>query len=101
MYLDKAKEKFKAMLFELNQMEKLTPVTCEKIQRLEQFFGFKIPQSYRDFLEWMGEDGGDFMATESFWIGQVQTNQEEAAYLLKSGQCSDLLPSDAIIFYMH
>ena len=101
MYLDKAKERFQAMLFELNQVEKVTPVTHEKIQRLENFFGFKIPQAYREFLEWMGEDGGDFMATESFWIGQIQTNQEEALYLLNSGECSDLLPSDAIIFYMH
>ena len=101
MYLDKAKERFQAMLFELNQVEKVTPVTHEKIQRLENFFGFKIPQAYREFLEWMGEDGDDFMATESFWIGQIQTNQEEALYLLNSGECSDLLPSDAIIFYMH
>jgi SMI1 / KNR4 family (SUKH-1) len=99
MYLDEAKEKEEA----LHQIgiAKFTPCTEEQLVRLEGWYGYPLPQSYREFLLWMGSWGGGLLVGSDCFYGDLKDIQECAREILKENNFPGVLPDDAFVFWMH
>jgi len=81
--------------------QSLKGCSSKEISIIEQHFGCKLPQSYKDFLTIAGKSAGKlFQGTEIFFPNVLQL-QLDAEELLDELGLVQLLPCDAKVFCMH
>lgn len=99
MHLDKAK----ARVEELKLLEpgEISPCTEAEVKALEKQLNVRLPGAYREFLLWMGKDGGKLFRGTDCWYELLPKLQSWARELLAENGLSDLLPTDAFVFLMH
>ena len=99
MYLDKAKARFA----ELKPLERagVTACTEQEVAALEQQLNVRLPGAYREFLLWMGKDGGDLLRGTDCSYEIIPKLEPWAVELLAENGLSHLLPGDAFVFLMH
>jgi len=100
MYLDEVK----ALFAEINAQAHLTdwviPCTENEVSALEQKLGLVLPQTYIEFLLWMGHGAGSFLQGESVFYQDLPLDEEARQLLVEDGIAIPL-PEDAFVFYMH
>jgi hypothetical protein len=101
MYLNKAKERYE-FLQRLDSERYQSPVSCssEHILSLQKSLGLKLPDAYVEFLSWAGESL-DVFRGHMYQCGFVEfSNKESALDIMKDYNSSEVLPDDAIIFFV-
>lgn len=99
MYLEEAKRRFEE-LFRLEENH-LVPCTIEDVEKLEQEFGYRLPEAYREFLLWMGHSGDNILCGSQFFYADLKNLQTAAPRLLKENNFPSDLPKGAFVFFMH
>lgn len=101
MYLDKAKERFQALLARRGGFNNVRPCTNDEVQSLERSLGIKLPKAYQEFLLWMGRGGG-FLGGEEFdWMRVRDDNRRKAIEIMEFCNYPNPLSDDAIIFLVY
>src|SRR5207248_219520 len=103
MYLDAVKTRLEKLQqrFPFVDPEKIVPCTEEEVRKLEQQVGLKLPQAYREFLLWMGHNGGGLLQGSDCFYQHLPRIQKGAVELLEEDGFPDPLPADAFVFLMH
>jgi hypothetical protein len=98
MYLDKAKQKFSDFCRETHSYYPLEGCTEIDIKKWEEALKCRFPDSYKEFLEWMGKDSGGFMDFYFFRLSRLSQNEADALELMQEDGYEENLPEDAIVF---
>lgn len=79
------------------------PVGCsqEEINALEKHFGYRLPEAYRQYLEWMGRDFSGIFVGSDWFITDVLDNTELLPQLLKENNIDYQLPEHYLVFFSH
>jgi hypothetical protein len=99
MYLTKAKKR--AEDFYLLTGRRPYPCTIEEVESLEQWSGHRFPEAYREFLLWMGHNGGGLLEGSDCFYHHLKVLPSYAQELLEEDQFVGNLPDKAFIFFMH
>ena len=99
MYLARAKARAED-LFRLKGGQP-TPCTIEEVDELERWIGHRFPEAYREFLLWMGCDGGFFLQGSDCFYRHLRDLPSFAQELLEEDQFADKIPESTFIFFMH
>lgn len=92
-------EKIKARYTELGKYFG-TPIPCQpaEVAELEQKFTQELPAAYREFLLWMGKDGGGLLGSAQIYYPDVLDLQAEAIEILQGSAATVSLPEDGFVF---
>jgi hypothetical protein len=96
-YLDQVKA-----LYQQQGRRQPHPCTQGEVVRLENQLGFSLPDAFREFLLWgghwaeLGMEGSDFFYSEIYSL-----TRRIALELLRFHSEPELLPEDAVVFWMH
>jgi hypothetical protein len=71
------------------------------INRIETFFGVNLPLAYKEFLHFMGKDGGAFMKGTSAFYDEIFSLREGLIDLLEDSDDSKKLPDNTFVFWSH
>ena len=80
---------------------RVIPCLQEEIQALEVTLDMNLPAAYREFLSWMGKDGGPIMRGSQCLYKYIPDIQGWARELLVEDHCPKSLPTDAFVIWMH
>jgi hypothetical protein len=85
------------------KLKMATPNGCadSDIKSFEKNIGLRIPASYFEFLNWMGNGAGQFLEGSACLFQHVPRLRQDAADLLHDNKFPVKLPDDAIIVWMH
>ncbi len=99
MYLKQVKARFRSL--ERIRHQDVKPCTEEEVHELEKALGFSVPAAYKEFLLWMGYGARTFMRGSdwSYWF--ILRIQQGAVELLEENGNPEVLPEDALVFFMH
>ena len=93
-YLSDLKAKFQE--YGLRDVSKITSCSERDISSLEERFSIKLPKAYREFLLWMGRDGGLFLQKQYRY--EVLPIINAGVYeILARKQSGFFLPRDAFV----
>lgn len=98
MFLREAKAKFNTYP---SYLKNVKPCTIDEVYALEQILNCKIPESYREFLLWMGHSGGGFLQGTDIFYKDILNLQVWARELLVENNFPQELPSGSLVFMMH
>ena len=101
MYLDDVKQLFDAMNARTHVADTVIPCTQEQIAQLERQYQLTLPAAYREFLLWMGQGAGGFLAGDACFYEALTQLRDDALELLAENGVSGGLPDDAFVFSMH
>lgn len=93
MYLQKAKTLLKDL--------KTVGCTIEEVQELEKVLNVFLPDSYKEFLLWMGKDSGGFLQGSDFLYPQIVNLQNWANELLTEKNIEVENSFLYFVFFMH
>lgn len=99
MYLDQLKTQFETLQMVPPQL--VVPCTEDEVHQLEQTLGLRLPLAYREFLLWMGHYAGGYLAGYDWRFEALFHLKEWALELLEENQSTEILPEDAIVFFMN
>ena len=99
LYLDKAKARLEEL--KLLAHDEVSPCTEEEVAALEKQLNIHLPGAYREFLLWMGRDGGNLLVGTDYSYEILPKLKSWAMELLSEKNLSHLLPDDAFVFLMH
>jgi SMI1-KNR4 cell-wall len=102
MIMKKIQEIFEALIFQ-GHIARSTLIGCgaDELLIIENFFGYPLPQSYRDFLSIAGKGAGKLFQGTDIFYPRVLDLKSEAKELLLEVKLENLLPDDAMVFCMH
>lgn len=99
MYLDVVKVRVEQ--FNLVSQPQCRPCTPAEVSTLERWVHCSLPEAYKEFLLWLGQnDGGLFAGSERLYY-HLTTIQEGAIDLLEENGFPEPFPPDAFVFFMH
>ena len=75
--------------------------SVEDIAELERVLGFKLPQTYKEFLEWMGRDYLGVLCGTDWFVDQVPNNNLALPELLHENRVHIQLPEQFVCFLTH
>ena len=80
-----------------------TPVGCSRseVAALEAELGGRLPEAYREYLEWMGRDYGGIFEGSSCFIDHVFENTAGLPQLLTENSVDWQLPEKYLAWFMH
>lgn len=96
-FLDKLKKKVAVTVPSVP----VTGCSLEEIQLLEAQLGFQVPLAYKEFLLWMGKDGGPLLRGSDCFYEDIANIQKWSVELLQENSMPFSLPEDAFVFFMH
>ncbi|MDC0833194.1 hypothetical protein CKA32_006050 [Geitlerinema sp. FC II] len=99
MYLDKFHQRFSEIGYLI--LKQIVPCTLKEVRSLENQLGFKLPEAYREFLQWGGHNAGRIMQDFDFSIECLIDIQEDAKYFLEEDESDLELPANAFVFLSH
>jgi len=85
----------------LAQPGALTGCTVAEIELLEDGFSLALPPCYRDFLELMGRDAGEFLVGSDYSFPKLLAFGKDAERLLRDSAVDYALPATAFVFLFH
>jgi hypothetical protein len=79
------------------------PIGCsqDEINELEKYFGYFLPEAYRQYLEWMGRDFKGVFVGSDWFITNVLDNTELLPKLLAENKIDYKLPQYYLVFFSH
>lgn len=95
MYLESVKNRYEELAKYFG-----TPIPCQEseVEEIEQRLGEALPAAYREFLLWMGKDGGGLLGSAQFYYPDVLELRDEAQEILQGSAATVALPDDAFVF---
>lgn len=99
MYLDSLKSR----IAKSPQFHSVTFVGCsdDEIQEIERQLKLSFPEAYKEFLRWMGKDGGPILKGSDCFYKHLLYLRAWADELLKENNLFGILPANSFIFFMH
>jgi SMI1 / KNR4 family (SUKH-1) len=94
-------KKFVELLIEcgLANQSDLRGCSEAEIDELEKSTGFKLPRCYREFLDLIGQNAGDFQRGSDFLYGHIFPLTDYARETMLNGPFQ--LPENAFVFFSH
>lgn len=77
------------------------PLSTQQIEDLENMYSIKFPESYKEFLLWMGYSAGSFFFGSDIFFSQIPHLKMWAIELLDENKFDPPLPANAFVFMMH
>lgn len=99
MYLNKLKSRVETSPH-LNSIA-FSRCSDEEIRWIEQRLELSLPEAYKEFLQWMGKDGGPILKGSNCFYKDLLYLYQWADKLLKENDLFGILPSKAFVFFMH
>jgi hypothetical protein len=99
MYLDKVKERLRALNF--IHPDEFLPCSEDEVNALEHHSGLSLPEAYKEFLLWMGHGAGRLLRGSDCFYEHLPHLREWAVELLEEDGFHKPLPDDAFVFFMH
>lgn len=98
-YLSKCKELYKKEI----ASKYGAPIGCsfEEISDIEQKINYTFPDSYREFLLWMGNDKNGVLRGSDWFLDDVIDNTDCLEELIEDNGLSLINPDNLICFFMH
>lgn len=75
--------------------------TAASVSDLEQKLGFALPESYRQFLLWMGQDKNGALKGSEWFVDDVLPNDELLDEFLADNEVAEAVPSKRVCFFVH
>lgn len=75
--------------------------TLEFVQELERTLGHRLPESYRDYLAWMGADHEGALRGSDWFANDVIENTRYVPELLQHNNLDWKLPHASVCFFVH
>lgn len=75
--------------------------TAKSVSDLEQELGFMLPESYRQFLLWMGSDKDGVLKGSEWFIDDILSNNEFLDEFLADNGVAEAVPSHTVCFFVH
>lgn len=98
MYLDRAKKHYEKML----QLTKWTlyhkPCSSEDIEEIKEVLNLQLPDSYEEFLRWVGKGWGLIETPGGFYSTREWKLRDTAIEIMEENGATEPLPEDAIVF---
>ncbi len=101
MYLDEVKRLFAEVNARTHVADAVHPCTEQQIAQLEQQYHLTLPAAYKEFLRWMGNGAGRFMAGDAAFYDALPQLRAFALEMLAENHVPQRLPDDAFVFSMH
>lgn len=73
----------------------------ELIENLEKEIGFRLPEAYKQFLQWMGCDFNGIFVGSDIFLRDVIPNTKYLPQLLKENELDHDLPEKYLAFFSH
>lgn len=79
------------------------PVGCtrEEVDALERKIGYPLPEAYREYLYWMGNDRRGIFRGCDWFLGDALPNTADLPGLLAYNRIEFPLPSHYLVFFSH
>jgi hypothetical protein len=94
-----ALEQAKTLFTDLKFTRPAEPCTEDQIQALEKQLGIKVPNIYREFLQWMGKNRAGLLVGTKWLIEDVPGLKPELVKLIATNKSPAALPDDAFVFW--
>ena len=73
----------------------------EEIQQIEKQLGKPLPEAYKEFLHWIGKNGGPILRGSDCFYADLSNLRKWANELLNENALAGMLPENAFVFFMH
>jgi len=99
MYLDNLKSR----VFTSPHFHSVTFIGCsdDEIREIERQLKLSLPEAYKEFLRWMGKDGGPVLKGSDCFYKHLPHLRAWADELLEENNLSGILPENSFVFFMH
>ena len=75
--------------------------TAASVSDLEQELGFALPESYRQFLLWMGRGKNGALKGSEWFVDDILPNDEFLDEFLADNGVAEAAPSKRVCFFVH
>ena len=75
--------------------------TPDDVEALERRLGLPLPQSYKDYLLWMGRDYKGIFRGSAWFIDSIYSNKETLRSLLEEAGSRYVLKESHLVFFTH